>query len=344
MKALFAVVMLALCVGPALAQDKAPEAPKPEAPRADEPDRFHGEYDGTAMLEADAARQARGMVIARDDKQGNRTYVVRLVTGKITNAKPGLEVELSGKAEGDKVVLADKAGAWTGVIEAGGLTAKNKEKLASSFDLRLTRRESPTLGATPPAGAVVLLAAAPGQAPSLEAWANAGWKALPDGSMEVVKGDQRTKADLGSVKLHLEFLCPFQPDKTGQGRGNSGVYLQDRYEVQVLDSFGLISRDNDCGGIYKIAEPKVNACLPPLQWQTYDITFHAAKFDADGKVTANPRITVEHNGVVIHDNVEIPKVTGGAKGNSHVPAAPLRLQDHGNRVRYRNIWYVPLKD
>jgi hypothetical protein len=134
------------------------------------------------------------------------------------------------------------------------------------------------------------------------------------------------------------------PTKRGQDRGNSGVYLMDRYEVQVLDSFGLVPQDNECGGIYKVATPKVKASFPPDVWQTYDITFRAPRFDAQGKKVKNATVTVVQNGLTIHENVEIPGPTGGAVGGPEAKEAPLRLQDHGNPVRFRNIWALPLKE
>ena len=129
------------------------------------------------------------------------------------------------------------------------------------------------------------------------------------------------------------------PQSTGQARGNSGVYVQSRYEVQVLDSFGLEGKDNECGGIYKVGKPKLNMCYPPLSWQTYDIDFAAAKYDSAGKKTANARISVEHNGVLIHDNVELPGHTAGRSKEGPTPE-PLFLQNHGNPVAYRNIWVL----
>jgi hypothetical protein len=149
----------------------------------------------------------------------------------------------------------------------------------------------------------------------------------------------RSKATFGDATLHIEFRLPYQPQDRGQARGNSGAYIQGAYEVQMLDSFGLEGLDNECGGIYKAAAPAVNMCLPPLAWQTYDIDFTAPRFE-DGKKVAKARMTVRHNGVVIHDNLEIPEGTPGGT-NGEGDAGPLFLQDHGNPVRYRNIWIVP---
>jgi hypothetical protein len=144
-----------------------------------------------------------------------------------------------------------------------------------------------------------------------------------------------------SHQLHLEFCLPYMPEARGQGRGNSGLYVAGRYEIQLLDSFGLEGKDNECGGIYKISRPAVNMCLPPLSWQTYDLEFTAPTFDDSGKKVANGRITVRHNGVVIHDNIELPHPTPGGKGGAESDPGPIFLQDHGNPVRYRNIWVVP---
>lgn len=169
----------------------------------------------------------------------------------------------------------------------------------------------------------------------------AGWK-VRNGYMEVSGGNIRTKQVFGDCQLHLEFWLPSMPNARGQGKANSGVYLQGRYEVQVLDSYGLESRDNDCGAIYGISAPLVNACRPPERWQSYDIIFHAPRFDAQGTMTEKARLTVLQNGVLIQENVEVGGVTVAGRNDGLAEPGPVMLQDHGNAVRYRNVWIRPL--
>jgi hypothetical protein len=150
-----------------------------------------------------------------------------------------------------------------------------------------------------------------------------------------------SKRKFQSGTLHLEFRTPYMPQDSGQGRGNSGCYVQGRYEVQILDSFGLEAKDNECGGLYSVREPSLNMCFPPLAWQTYDIEYTAAAYDSAGNLLKNPRITVRHNGVVIHDNVELPnRKSTGAPVDVGPEPGPVYLQDHGNPVRFRNIWFA----
>jgi hypothetical protein len=218
--------------------------------------------------------------------------------------------------------------------EIGGL------KLARPED----RQDMPVV--PPPSGALVLF-----DGENLDQWTRAdgksapGWELIGKGAMQVAPkaGNiiTRRKFD-GHFKLHVEFRVPYMPEATGQGRGNSGVYLQGRYEVQVLDSYGLKSQDNDCGGIYKVATPKVNACKAPTVWQTYDIDFRAPVYK-DGKKVEPARISVVQNGATIHDDVAIPidNTTSGLGGDPARPG-PIMLQDHGNPVQFRNVWLLPL--
>jgi len=173
-----------------------------------------------------------------------------------------------------------------------------------------------------------------------------GWRVegKAGGSMTAAAGtgDIVSEKNIGDAQIHVEFMTPVVAG-SGQDKGNSGVYIHGRYEVQVLDSYGNETYpDGQCGAIYKQYVPLVNACRKPGEWQTYDIVFHAARFDSDGKKTAGARATVIHNGVLIQDNVEIHGPTGGAIGQEEKPTGPLLLQEHGHEVQYRNIWYRPL--
>jgi hypothetical protein len=230
-------------------------------------------------------------------------------------------------------------------------------------DLKLNKPEDKedVNGTPPPAGAVVLF-----DGKSLDGWVRrenpkekAHWKLVEGGAVEVArdgdkKGDIITEKKFdGDFKLHVEFRVPYMPKATGQARGNSGVYLQGRYEVQVLDSYGLDSKDNDCGGIYSVAAPLKNACKAPTVWQSYDIEFHSHKCEG-GKITEPGRVTVLHNGVKIHDDQKLVRknkdgqeeivtnTTSGMGGDPCTPG-PILLQDHGNPVQFRNVWLLPAK-
>jgi hypothetical protein len=169
---------------------------------------------------------------------------------------------------------------------------------------------------------------------------------LRNGVLEVNPGTGSivTNRKFTSYQLHIEFRTPFMPEAEGQARGNSGVYMQGRYELQVLDSYGLKGEDNECGGIYKVAAPAVNMCAPPGQWQSYDITFKAPRFDGAGKKVEDARLSVLHNGVMIHEGLRIPGPTGGSLDQDVNTPGGIMLQDHGNLVQYRNIWLVERKE
>ena len=234
---------------------------------------------------------------------------------------------LKGKTSDGKVTFKGKnfAGAVAGGVFSG--TADDDVKYLA----KKVTRKSTTLGAKAPKGAVVLFDGS--TADHFQ-----GGKVEAGGLLNV---GVRTKRKFSNFKLHLEFRTPFMPYARGQGRGNSGMYLLDQYECQVLDSFGLAGLDNECGGIYKVARPNVNMCLPPLSWQTYDVDFTAAKFDKTGKKVSPAVTTIRHNGVVIHEKLTL-KVTAGGGQNDEKPGA-LYLQNHGAPVRFRNIWIVEIK-
>lgn len=225
--------------------------------------------------------------------------------------------------------------AYSGSISGGTLTVKGDD--GKTVELKSTQRKSPTLGATAPSGAIVLF----------DGSDTGEWKG---GRLDKVTkllntdgGDLRTKRKFNNYTMHLEFLLPYRPEARGQGRGNSGFYQVDMYEVQILDSFGLDGKNNECGGVYTLLEPKVNMCLPPLQWQTYDVVFTNAATDESGKKLKNARLTLKHNGVVIHDDAELKGKTGGARGEPEGTPGPLQLQGHGNPLQFRNIWIVENK-
>ncbi len=240
-------------------------------------------------------------------KTATKPETLKRVDGKIHFAEPGgQEIELA--REGLKMTLPG----------AGSTTLKRVE------------RKSPTLGAPAPAGATLLFAEGKG---------TDEWNGGHVDERGLLAAGCTSKKKFQNFTLHVEFLLPFKPLGRGQDRGNSGVYFQDRYELQVLDSFGLKGEDNECGGIYTKAKPAVNMCFPPLVWQTYDIEFTAAQFGADGKKTKNAVVTAKHNGVIIHDKFEISGPTGGGKPEAPTPG-PIQLQGHGNPVFYRNVWIV----
>src|SRR5688572_28283911 len=167
---------------------------------------------------------------------------------------------------------------------------------------------------------------------------------VKDGYMEVKprSGSITTRQEFGDCRLHLEFNLPLMPEAKSQGRANSGVYLQGRYEIQVLDSWqNPTYARGGMGAIYGQKDPDRDAIRPPGVWQSFDILFRAGRRDSAGMVRERPRITVYQNGILIHDDVEILETdTTRSVGGEVQTLGPILLQDHGNRVRYRNIWIV----
>jgi len=320
-----------LAVLPANAEPKAGHKTwtDPESALREDPDfAIQGEYRS-----AEAGTAMGAQVVAL----GSGRFDVYILDGGQPGAgwEPGKSrTLLKGGRNGGLVDCADDSGKTTATIANGllSLTAADgaKHKLAR------VERHSPTLGTKPPDGAVVLF-----DGTSADHWEN--------GRMEnghLLATGCSSERQFGDYTLHLEFRTPYKPTAGGQQRGNSGIYHSGRWETQILDSFGLDGNDNECGGIYSISKPRLNMCLPPLAWQTYDVEFTAAKFDASGKRVAWPRITVRLNGVPVHEDLELAKdfttsapITKPLDG----PEGPVFLQEHGNPVVFRNIWIVPGK-
>ncbi len=239
--------------------------------------------------------------------------------------------EAPGKMENGQAIFHGEDGGQ-GIVKDGALHVTNGNG-KSLGGLAKVERKSKTLGQEPPEGATVLF-----DGTSADNFVGGEIK-----EENLLKSGCTSKLELKDHKLHIEFRTPFMPTATGQARGNSGVYLQDRYEIQVLDSFALAGENNECGGLYSMKAPSVNMCYPPLAWQTYDIDFTAAKFDSAGNKSMNARLTLLHNGVKIYDDIELPGHTPGGAPHEAPGVGPLKLQDHGNPVMFRNIWVVEKK-
>jgi hypothetical protein len=267
---------------------------------------FQPQPGGTTII---GAQHPNNRASARDNPDSRLQFVSMTLNGELT----------PGKLTGDIQLPVARPGESTFTM--------NRVKAPASV----------TLGAEPPEGAMVIF-----DGKDRGQWKEAKWK-IVEGALEVGEGNLTTKQSLTNFLLHVEFRTPAMPGSRGQDRGNSGVYLRSVFEVQVLDSFGLFPlADNDCGGIYKVAAPHVNAvnaCLPPGEWQTYDITFR----EGDEKTFRLPEITVVHNGRTVIDRVKIPNdlVVNGT-GGGEVDGGFLLLQNHGNPVQYRNIWALPI--
>jgi hypothetical protein len=275
-----------------------------------------------------------------DTPDGKEKFGIQIIAmGKAKFQVVGYHGGLPGDGwNGEKVIRIDTEmvdGTMVAKDEHGSGTFKNGEFTIADPDgkelgtLKKVSRVSPTMGAKAPKGAAVLF-----DGKDAKNWKNG--KMTDDGLLE--QGTESIAA-FKDHTLHLEFLLPYKPEDRGQGRGNSGMYLQARYEVQILDSFGLAGKNNECGGVYSIKDPDVNMCFPPLTWQTYDVEFKAAKYDGD-KLVSNPKMTVRHNGVIVHKDLDLPKSTTAAPRGPGAEPGPVYLQNHGNPVRFRNIWVV----
>ncbi|WP_298861954.1 DUF1080 domain-containing protein [uncultured Gimesia sp.] len=299
--------------------------------QVDEDFHFQGEYYG--LIGTDCSWCGSCTIGLQVVARGDGNFVASLYYGGLPgNGWDRSERrELTGMRKGDVLTL--KGEELLLQVKKGGRV--DVRDLAGHLLGQISKyqRTSVTLGAKPPVDATVLF-----DGSSVDQFKDG--KITDEGLLNVGTEFKKT---YHSFRLHLEFRLPYMPYATGQARSNSGVYLQSRYEVQVLDSFGLEGVENECGGLYKQKRADVNMCFPPLSWQTYDIAFVAPRFDSAGKKTKNAFITVLQNGIPIHQDYSIIAKTGGGKQEG-AELFPIKLQNHSNPVRFRNIWIVDLSD
>lgn len=288
--------------------------------------KIQGEYSGTIDDDGTEAKFGIQVIALGDGKFAGVGYMGGLPGDGWDRSEP-IRVAEAKLTDGILTLQADDAT----TLVADGVASINNDDGKVVGRLKRVVRKSSTLGKKAPDGATVLF-----DGSSVDGWEFRGKpaKMTDDG---LLMAGAHSKQKFQDHKIHIEFLLPYVPKARGQGRGNSGIYLQGRYEIQILDSFGLTGEHNECGGVYTIRKPDENMCFPPLQWQTYDIEYHAAEFDGDKK-TKNAWMNVKHNGVTIHERVELPKKTTAAPNAEGPEAGFVYLQDHGNPVRYRNIW------
>lgn len=301
-----------------------------------------GLYSGIAADGPMLGRKLEARVVAT----GRGAYkIFPMFLGSLREKVRAAKGELDGKTEGDQVRFAGKVdGAlWTLAWTPGdGDSGTLRGTYGTYGTIELRRVTSPLPQNPPPPGAVVLL---DGKHFDELTRARRGsgteqpWKPVEGGGIEVPKGGMNSKRSFaGSFRLHVEFFLPLMPEARGQGRANSGVYLPNGDEIQVLDSFGMTTyKGGGCGGLYAYKDPDwfdhfSLASLPPLEWQSFDVEYHVDT--KDGKPTGRPRVTVLHNGIKIHDNVQL---------NAGARAGTFHIQDHGNPVAYRNIWVLEEK-
>lgn len=288
--------------------------------------RLIGEYAGDVSIQTEAANQRFGIQIRA---LGSGEFEALAYEGGLPGDEKfneATQLRLIGRRNGETLVLS--GGPWA-------LFAGPEKCRLINFDgdslgeLPRVIRTSSTMGAQPPKEALVLF-----NGENTDQFTKA--RITDEG---LLAHGANVNWLLNDFDLHLEFRIPHMPGKQGQQRGNSGIYLQSRYECQILDSFGTERVFNGLGALYRFKPPRLNMAFPPLTWQTYDIRFTAARFGADGKKLRPAHVTSWVNGVKVQDNVALPGPTGAGKPEEALPL-PTLLQDHSDPVRFRNVWLL----
>jgi hypothetical protein len=298
---------------------------------------FQGEYVGE-FTQADGAKVRLGaQVRALGDGNFRTMFFLGGLPGdgwdgtSIIQKAPSTDsmIPTDTRRKADKVVI-DQV--YRGTVDAQVLAGQTDR--GAKFELKRVHRRSPTEGAQPPAGAIRLF-----DGTNIDQW-QPGARLTSD---KLLGPGATTRRKFQDFTLHVEFMISYAPATQNiSQRPNSGVFLQRHYEIQILDSFGVVMRTHDCGVLYGLITPTVNMCYPPLTWQTYDIDFTAARYDATGKKLQLAKCSVRLNGVLILDNVDILRTTGSGTPESPAPEG-IYLQYHGLPVFFRNVWLVEKK-
>jgi len=291
---------------------------------------YQGEFLGNVILEDETEPTRVGIQLAArgDGKFEGFVYPGGLPGDGWTPEDGGRE-SITAQRTDDHVQTESFRGV-TFRNEDGGLVGRDEEDTERGVLERVVRT-SPTEGKAPIDEAIVLF-----DGSNVDKWQD-GAKIVED---DLLEQGARSADHYGDMYLHLEFRPGFMPNAGGERRANSGVYIQNRYEVQILDSFAMPDNASMNAALYKEKAPKLNMSFPPLQWQTYDIFFRAPRFDDEGEKTENTRITVFHNGVLVHDDAELKSGTGVGGGREEVPKEHIWLQNHTGPIYFRNVWLV----
>lgn len=307
-----------------------------------ESDPFQGDWEGRWL--SDAVKESDRNIVAQVIARGHGQYLINVLLDFDHRSAPYVST-LGTVEEG---VLKFKAGDWEGGFREGRFEGRGyyNNGIVAPVSMAPVKRLSPTLGSEAPDDAIILF-----DGSSFDEWIprnveKIDWQLKAGELMEIAMNSEGkghallTRRKFTDLSLHLEFRLPLQARNSGQRRGNSGVHIGG-YEIQILDSYGLAGYYNECGAFYRFKAPAVNMCAPPLQWQSYDVSYTAARFDENGQVESWPRFTVSHNGKIIHRDLELKETKDGKLKQPPSKAMPLSLQSHGARVQFRNIWVVP---